>query len=99
MLAHEPEAVMVLLRADPDVIRSRMKAGPRDNGVLQEDDVEYAVERFDQEFKYSLVTRKLTLDTTSSTPEDTLAEFAEKIRPYLTDTDRSRILAHRTLGG
>ena len=99
MLSHEPETVMVLLRADPDVIRGRMKADPHDSGVLQEDDVGYAVERFDEEFKYSLVQKKLTLDTTSSTPEDTLAEFAEKIEPYLSDIDRSRILAHRALGG
>ncbi len=99
MLSHEPETVMVLLRADPDAIRSRMKHDPHDNGVLQEEDIEHAVERFDEEFKYSLVQKKLTLDTTSSTPEDTLAEFAEKIEPYLTDVDRSRILAHRALGG
>ena len=99
MLSHEPEAVMVLLRADPDVILQRMKNDPHDAGVLQEGDIGYAVERFDEEFKYSLVQKKLTLDTTSSTPEDTLAEFAEKIEPYLTDVDRSRILAHRALGG
>ena len=99
MLMHDPDTVMVLLRSDPDVIRKRMKTDPHDNGVLREDDIEYAVERFDQEFKYSLVPSKLTLDTTSSTPADTLTEFTEKIRPYLTDADRSRILAHRALGG
>ena len=99
MLSHEPDTVMVLVRSDPDAIRRRMKADHHHNGVLREDDIEYAVERFDEEFKYSLVTRKLTLDTTASTPSDTLAEFTEKIRPYLTDVDRSRILAHRALGG
>ena len=99
MLSHEPETVMVLLRADPDVILRRMKDDPHDNGVLREEDIEYAVERFDEEFKYSLVQKKLTLDTTSSTPTDTLTEFAEKVGPYLTDVDRSRILAHRALAG
>jgi hypothetical protein len=98
MLRHDPDTVMVLLRADPDEIRRRMKAEPRENGVLHEEDIEHAVERFDQEFKYSLVSSKVTLDTTSSTPEDTLAEFTEKIRPYLSDVDRSRIIAHKALG-
>ena len=91
MLTHDPDTVMVLLRADPDVIRGRMKTDPHDNGVLREDDIEYAVERFDQEFKYSLVPGKLTLDTTSSTPTDTLTEFTEKIRP---SSDRRGPIAH-----
>jgi hypothetical protein len=98
MLTHDPDTIMVLLKADPDVIRKRMKADPHDAGVLREEDIEQAVDRFAQEFKYSLVRSKLTLDTTSSTPGDTLTEFAEKIRPYLTEADRSRILAHRALG-
>ena len=81
MLSHEPDTVMVLLRADPDVIRRRMKADPHHNGVLQEDDIGYAVERFDEEFKYSLVTRKLTLDTTLSTPSDTLPSSPRRSGP------------------
>lgn len=99
MLMHDPDTVMVLLKADPDAIRQRMKADPHENGVLREEDIEYCVDRFDEEFKYSLVRHKLTLDTTSSTAADTLAEFTEKVRPHLTEADRSRVLAHKALGG
>ena len=92
MLSHEPDTVMVLLRADPDVIRGRMKTDPHDNGVLQGGRhrvrgraVRPGVQILPGD------SGKLTLDTTSSTPTDTLTEFAEKIRPL---PDRRGPIAH-----
>jgi hypothetical protein len=97
-LIHEPDTVMVHLKANPDTILNRMRSNPHQNGVVREEDIEHILSRFGEEFKYSLVPAKLTIDTSSSTPEDTLIEFTEKIKPFLTDVDRSRILANHALG-
>ena len=94
LLRNTPEAILVLLRASPDVIRRRMCENPHHRGVLQEKDIEHVSEWFDLEFRRSLLTRKMTLDTTSTTPEQTLAEFVDKVRPFLTDADRSRMTFH-----
>jgi hypothetical protein len=99
MLAHSPDAVLVLLEASPDVIRRRMRENPHQDGVLKEEHIELVIDRFREGFKYSLMTTKLTLDTSTSTVDDTLAEFVDKIKPHLSDVDRSRILAHRALRG
>lgn len=97
-LMHEPDTVMVHLKANPDTILKRMRSNPHQNGVVREEDIEHVLDRFAEEFKYSMVPAKLTIDTSSSTPEDTLIEFTEKIKPLLTDADRSRILARQALG-
>ena len=95
LLQNTSEAILVLLTTSPDVIRKRMRENPHHRGVLQEKDVEYVVDWFEAEFRRSMLTRKMTLDTTDTTPEETLAEFVEKVEPFLTDADRSRIMFHR----
>ena len=97
MLGHAPETVLVLVKASPDVISARMKEDPHENGVLDEKDIELVVDRFDEEFKYSMVSKKITLDTTSVSVEDSILEFAEKVQPHLSDVDRSAILTHQAL--
>ena len=96
MLKNAPETVLVPLKASAASIRARMKADPHPRGVLQDEDVEYVLGRFDDEFKRSLLKNKMTLDTTDSTPAETMAEFLTKIEPLLTEADRSRIMMHRT---
>ena len=96
LLLNAPETVLVLVKASSDVIRKRMREQPHHRGVLQEPDIEYVIERFDDEFKRSLLSRKITLDTTDKTPEETLDDFIEKVEWYLTEADRSRIMLHRT---
>ena len=97
MLSHAPETVLVLVTASPDVISARMKHDPHENGVLDEKDIEFVVDRFDEEFKYSMISKKITLDTTSVSVEESIQEFAEKIQPHLSDVDRSRVLTHQAL--
>ena len=41
-----------------------------------------------------LFRHKITLDTSSSSVEETMAEFEAKIEPHLSESDRSRILVH-----
>ena len=99
MLQNAPETVLVLVTADADVIRSRMKDSPHPAGVLQEEDVEFVLERFQYEFKHTLFDHTLTVDTSTATPQQTLAEFVEKVQPHLTESDRSRVLLRRLQAG
>ena len=97
MLQHASETVLVLVKASPDVIRRRMRENPHEKGVLRERDIEFVLDRFEDGFKISLFSNKLILDTSEVTADDTLAEFVEKVEMYLSEVDRSRILAHQAL--
>ena len=92
-----PDTVLILLKASAEVIAQRMRENPQPLGVLQEKDIGHVLQRFDEEYQASLIRRKFILDTTTATVEETLAEFAEQIKHYLTDTDRLRMLAHQAL--
>ena len=92
-----PDTVLVLLRAAPDVIARRMRESPHTHQAVKEGDIYHVLERFDEEYSLSLITRRFELDTTAATVEDTLAEFVEQIEPYLTQADRLRILTHQAL--
>ena len=89
-LAHD--TVLVHVKASPEAIRERMKAEPREFGLLKEKDVEYILQRFEEEHKRSFLRQKIEIDNTDLTPEETLARFVEEIQPHLTEADRARIL-------
>ena len=92
-----PDTVLVLVKASPEVIKDRMRTSPHDRTVLKEEDVEEALELFEYHFRHSLLRNRITLDTSSSTVEETMREFTDQIGPYLTDSDRLRMQAHRSL--
>ena len=87
---------MVHLKATPETIRRRMKAGPHVRGVLQDADVEYVLQRFQEEYDRAVYFNRLELDTTDATPDETLAEWVRKMDPFWTEIDRLRLLTHRT---
>ena len=70
-----------------------MKANPHTPGVVPEKDIELVSRRFREEYDRSLIPGKFTLDTTNATVEETMAEFRERIQPYLTPQDRMGLLA------
>lgn len=86
-----PDAVLILVQASPGVIRKRMADNPHSYPVVPDADVEQIIEQFAQEYEKSLIGHKFTLDTSSSTVEETVAEFAGKIQPYLTQSDLLRL--------
>ena len=90
------DTVLVLVKASPEVIRQRMAAEPREFGVVKEPDVEFILQRFEEEYNRSFLRQKIKIDNTELTPEETLARFVEEIQPHLTQADRTRILT-RTL--
>jgi thymidylate kinase len=95
IMRRAPDTVLILLKASPDVIARRMGEHPHPFGLVQEKDIEYVLQRFEEEFRWSLIRRQFVLDTTTATVEETLTEFVAKIRPLLSDSDRLRMLTHR----
>ena len=92
LLEYAPETVLVLVKASPAVIERRMKESPHVRGVLQERDVDRVLLEFESLFESSLLPNKLTIDTTAATVDESVAELVEGVRPYLTQSDRLRIL-------
>ena len=95
MLQMAPDTVHVLLTCSPEVIRKRMNEDPHTNALVQDGDVELILGRFEEEYERSLINNKFTIDTSTSTPEECVAEFLEKYEPYMTVADRTRILVHQ----
>jgi len=92
-----PEIVLVLLKASPEVIVRRMRENPHPRCILQEKDVEFVLGRFQEEFTNSTIIRKLALDTTRATEEETFQEFLKQLELHLTQQDRLRMLTHKLL--
>jgi len=90
LLEHAPDFVLVLVKASAAVIARRMKDDPHTNQVLQEGDIERVLGRFEEEFEKSSLHTKLTIDTSSTSVEETLITFAEEIEPHLSVSDRER---------
>lgn len=94
ILRFTTETVLVHVIADSEVIRRRMKDDPHENHVIREADIDAVKNRFAELVAKSLIGKKITLDN-SGALSDTVAEFERKIEPYLSETDRSRMLAHQ----
>ena len=90
IVRHAPDMVLGLVKAAPHVIARRMTEAPHKRGVLQKADIELVIRRFEEAYEASLIPNKLTLDTSTATVEETLAEFAAKVEAYLTEEDRRR---------
>ena len=56
------------------------------------EDTELVLNRFEAEYENSLLTYRFDLDTTNASVEETMAEFARKVKPYITPEDRLRML-------
>lgn len=95
MLGMAPDTVIVLVKASADVIRERMRAAPRPRMLLKEADVERVLERFEEEYDNSLFMRRISLDTSESSPDETLARFVDEIGPHLSEVDLLRMTANR----
>ena len=108
LLKAEAETIHRRMRTEPrlpGVIREEFQAQGgiskqtkmRPPGILAQKDVEHVLARFDEEFDASLIRKKITLDTTSSTPESTLDEFVTAYTPLMSERDRSRLLVFQAL--
>lgn len=91
LLAYAPGIVLVLMTADPATVAGRVESHPRVRGILKERDIPFVLDRFQEEYEASFIRRKFTLDTTNTTPQQTLAQFVDHIQPHLSKVDRRRV--------
>jgi hypothetical protein len=92
------DVVLVHIKASADVIARRMREKPHDPGLVKQRDIAKVLGLFEEACGRSTLRHRITLDTSRASVAQTVDEFARKVEPFLTDTDRLRILAHRALG-
>ena len=90
-----PDTVLVLVKASPEVIASRMRESPHREGLLQEKDIEHVLDAFEEEYNRSFFRKRFVLDTSTVTIDETLAQFVEQMRPHFTEADELRMITHR----
>ena len=90
LLEYAPETVLVLLRASTEAIRERMRAAPRPGGVPREEDIEKVIDLFEEQYANTELKHKLAIRTSGVTISESVAEFADKVEPFLTEEDRQR---------
>ncbi|HCV28652.1 MAG TPA: hypothetical protein QGI07_01860 [Dehalococcoidia bacterium] len=94
----EDPIVVVHMTATPDVLARRMaelKDSPEHtNSPVKESDIPAILERFEEGVARSTIGPKIHVDTSTVSPDETLAEIVEALRPHLTDFDRERIAVH-----
>ncbi len=77
-----PETVLVHVVAADGEIERRMAAAPQADPVLRPGDAERVLARYAEQFEASLVRRKVEIDTTGSTPEQSLDELERQLAAY-----------------
>ncbi|MBM3932880.1 MAG: hypothetical protein FJ319_01000 [SAR202 cluster bacterium] len=92
VLAEAPDTILVHVHATPDVIAKRMRQNPHPNGLVKENDIQFVLGRFAEEVGHSVLRRKIALDTSTMSVEETLNEFVRKVEPLMADNDRRRML-------
>ena len=90
-----PDTILVLVKASPKVIASRMKENPHREGLIQEKDIEHVLQGFEEEYTKSFIRKRFVLETSTATIEETLAEFLEQMRPHFTEADEVRMITRR----
>ena len=93
------DTVLILMKASRDVIAGRMRENPHESSPMQEKDIDHVLQRFQEEYDKSRIPNKFTLDTSTATVEETVADYAEKIEPYLSESDRLKREMHKAKGG
>ena len=95
-----PDMVLVLMHAKPEEVRKRIREAKspfpdrHQDTFFQESDTVTVLERFQRQYDDSLISSKFTLDTTDATVEETLGEFIDQVRQYITPEDRLRVLSN-----
>lgn len=85
--ARLPDVVLIHVTASDEAIRQRMQADPHEYPIIKEDDITELKERFSAEIDASLFTKKgrrIVLDTTDKTPQESLDELLLLSEPLIT---------------
>ena len=93
LLTIAPDTVLVLVTATAETIRARMDSDPHPRGLLKADHVDEVSGRFQQEYWDSLITRRITIDTSKASVDGCLAQFVSNVREHLSEIDLLRMAA------
>ena len=91
ILNYAPETVLILVKTSPEVIAKRMKENPHRYPVVPEQDIPDVLQQFEDAHQNSSIRFKITLDTSTATIDETVAEFVKKIRPHLTEAELMKL--------
>ena len=92
----------MLIKASPEVIRERMAKGDspfpgrHKDTYFRAEDAEQVLELFQEQYEVSLIRRKMEIDTTNASVDESLQKFISQVAHFVTDADRLRILTHRS---
>lgn len=81
------DAILVLLNANADVIKQRMKADPHDYPIVPESDIEEIQEAFQEEFRRSIFKKKFQIDTSELNADSLLKAFLDGSYNFLGAAD------------
>ena len=85
--AHLPDIVLIHMTASDAAISERMHDSPHQYQIIQEKDISEIKQRFEEEVNKSLFTqkgRRIVLDTTGKSPQESLDELLEQTEPLIT---------------
>ena len=95
ILMHVPETVLVLVKATPEIISRRMKENAHANALVNEDNIDLVLRSFEEDFSHSSIRKRIVLDTSESTVDESVAELVQKMESHWTQRDQIRLIRHQ----
>ena len=88
--ARLPNVVMIHVTASDEAIRERMQADPHEYQIIKAGDIAEVKRRFEEEIEKSLFAqngRKIVVDTTGKTPQESLDDLLTFSEPLITQEE------------
>ena len=94
ILNADPNTILMLIEASPEVIARRMRESPHQPQRIKEEDIDKLLEMFRQRFLQSILANRMVLDTSEATIEETFEQFKRDVTHFLTEKDMLRMVLH-----
>jgi hypothetical protein len=86
-----PDTVLILVKASPETVLERMRAKPQPRCIVTEENYEMILKRFEEEHAHSIIRKKVTIDTSGKTVEQSFRELLGLLRGHFTHGDMARL--------
>jgi hypothetical protein len=90
----DPNVILLLMEASPEVIARRMKEAPHEPQRIKEEDIPTLLEMFREAFRQSILVNRMVLDTSDATVGETFEQFKRDVEHFLTEKDMLRMILH-----
>ena len=97
-----PDMILVLMKASSETVKKRVEDAKspfpsrHQHTYFDVKDTKNVLNLFEEQFEKSLITNKFILDTSTNTVNESLQEFKQQIKPFITSKDRLRLLSADT---